>query len=217
MYHNNCLIKYFMQFQRDVDALMEINFDDPDQIPLVESTFRSFINEIDITKCGYALSDVRDALIKELEPQGISGTSITNCRLKSMHINHFGDRICFTYPKDRRQSQMFFSADIRSKDIAETIRRKDAVKICMELLLEECKSFDFGLVDSFNSAEDVELSTQITQVIAHRHGKKFFNTVFPSQSKSELIQRKCDNIFQIFHYILHNGHKQTPFHISNAQ
>ena len=74
MYHNNCLIKYFMQFQRDVDALMEINFDDPDQIPLVESTFRSFINEIDITKRGYALSDVRDALIKELEPQGISGT-----------------------------------------------------------------------------------------------------------------------------------------------
>ena len=64
----------------------------------------------------------------------ISGTSITNRRLKSMLIDHFGDRICFTYPKDRRKLQMFFSPDIKSADVSETLRTTDAIKICAENL-----------------------------------------------------------------------------------
>ena len=62
-----------------------------------------------------------------------------------MLIDHFDDKICFTYPKDRQKSQMFFSADIKSEDVAETLRRTDVIKICAEKLRAECQKFDFGL------------------------------------------------------------------------
>ena len=53
---------------------------------------------------------------------------------------------------------MFFSAEVKSEDIAETIRRTDATKACAETLREECKKFKFGLKGSFNSAEDMDIS-----------------------------------------------------------
>ena len=53
---------------------------------------------------------------------------------------------------------MFFSAEIKSDDIAETIHRADATKACAETLREECKNVKFGLKGSFNSAEDMDIS-----------------------------------------------------------
>ena len=141
----------------------------------------------------------------------ISGASITNRRLKSMRIDHFGDRICFTYPKDKRKSQMFSSADIKSADVAETLRTTDAIKICAEQLREDCKIFDFELAGSFNSAEDVDIS--YTKYIGNRPQlwERFFNIMFPYRPKS------TKGVFQMIHYILHNDQKQTPFHISLAE
>ena len=74
--------------------------------------------------------------------------------------------------------------------------------------------FDFELAGCFNSAEDVDIS--YTKYIGNRPQlcKKFFNIIFPYRPKSLHIQRKCDGVFQMIHYILHNGQKQTPFHIS---
>ena len=31
------------------------------------------------------------------------------------------------------------------------------------------------------------------------------------------IQRKCDNIFQIIHYVINNGKKHNPFHVGLAE
>ena len=31
------------------------------------------------------------------------------------------------------------------------------------------------------------------------------------------IQRKCDTIFQIIHYVIHNGKKHNPFHTGLAE
>ena len=147
----------------------------------------------------------------------VLGATITNRRLKGMLINHFGDSICFTYPKDQKESQMIFSTSIKSTDIAETLRQIDSIKECAKQLHMEAKLFDFELEGSFKSAEDVDISNCLLSLRRPQLWDKFFDIIFPQRTNSMHVQRKCDAIFQIVHYIIHNGHKQTPLHISLAE
>ena len=70
MYHVNCFNKYVNKFKRDVEALMADDFGNPDLHFHVELAFKNMIDDMDISKKGYALSDVRDTLNKELEIHG---------------------------------------------------------------------------------------------------------------------------------------------------
>ena len=134
-----------------------------------------------------------------------------------MLIDHYGDTICFTYPKDRRKSQMFYSVDIKCADVAESIRSTDVIKVCAEQLQEECKKYDFQLDETYNLAEDCDISYDTFTRNRPQGWVKFFDALFPYRIHSYPIQRKCDTIFQIFHYIMHNGKSHNPFHVSLAE
>ena len=73
-----------------------------------------------------------------------------------MLINQFGEEICFTHPRDRTKSQMFFSTKICPADVIETLRVSDPVKICAAKLRKECEDFDFLLENSYGDADDLE-------------------------------------------------------------
>ena len=95
--------KYLKQFQRDFK-------DDQDEEDVkdskdVQEAFENLLSEIDVEKKGHALSDCRDKLNSHLK-----NYQVTNRKLKKMLINHFGQKICFTYPRDRQKSQTFFSS-----------------------------------------------------------------------------------------------------------
>ena len=66
-------------------------------------------------------------------------------------IEHFGDLICFTYPKQKNKSQMFFSADTISTDLAETCKVMPSQNPCQKVV-------NFNLEGSFNSAEDININ-----------------------------------------------------------
>ena len=51
-----------------------------------------------------------------------------------------------------------------------------------------------------------------TQQVVLNHGR-FFNILFPHRTKSVNIQRNCDTIFQVIHYVTHYGKKHSPFHV----
>ena len=53
---------------------------------------------------------------------------------------------------------MLFSTDIKSADVAETLRSTDIIKTCAEQLRDECRMFEFDLEGTFNSAEDMHIS-----------------------------------------------------------
>ena len=129
-------------------------------------------------------------------------------------IDKFGDNICFTYPKDRKKSQMFFSANIRSTDIAETLRHTNPLKACAEDLRSECHSYDLGLKGSFHSAENLSISYSNYRKHRPTAWSYFFDSLFPNRTKSEHIMRKCDTIFQIVFNTVHNGESKTPLHVS---
>lgn len=49
---------------------------------------------------------------------------------KSLLIEHFGDKTCFTYPQKMRNSKVFFSACICSRDVDETLRLNSVINVC---------------------------------------------------------------------------------------
>ena len=119
----------------------------------------------------------------------LSEPAVTNRSLKKMLIKRFADTICFTYPRNRRQSQMFFSAEIAPSDVVETLRSTDAVKVCAAELRKECENDDFGLDSSYCDAADLQISMDM-----HRKNrsswKNFFSVLFPYRRKSENIERE---------------------------
>ena len=133
-----------------------------------------------------------------------------------MLINNYGEEICFTYPKDKKNSQMFLSSKVFAGDVAETLRCNDPVQMCAKILKSECEEVDFQLDKSYKSAQDLNIS--LLQYTEHRpvSWEKFFNTLFPNRKTSEDLKRKCDNIFQIVYNLVHNACKTTPLHINIA-
>ena len=72
-----------------------------------------------------------------------------------MLIDYYGTEICFSYPKDAKKSQMFFSTRVKFEDTRETLRRNDFIQECGEYLREECQNLDLGLTGSYSSADDI--------------------------------------------------------------
>ena len=170
------------------------------------------ISQLNIETNGYAISTCCDILNENLE-----GYAVSNHKVKQMVIAHFGEDICFTYPKEKRKSQLFFSTKIASADLVETLRLNDPVKICAEKLKKECEEFDFLLENSYCDANDVEYSLNLYKQNRPKSWEHFFNTLFDYRKKSVHIQRKCDNVFQIIFNIVHNGQKKTPVHVSLSE
>lgn len=70
MYHKNCMIKYFINFERDVVKLLNIDFGSQGQRSCIKETFKELAETLDIGLNGYAVSDVRDTLNKKLDDFG---------------------------------------------------------------------------------------------------------------------------------------------------
>jgi len=135
-----------------------------------------------------------------------------------MLINQFGEDVCFTYPSDRKKSQMVFRTNIQCAEVVETLRSNDPVKLCAEKLRIECESFDFSLDNSYCDASDIALSLQQYEQNRPDSWNVFFDTLLTHRKmKSDHAKRKCDNIFQTVFNLVHNGKKKTPMHISIAQ
>ena len=105
---------------------------------------------------GYTLSECRDLINKKFEEDDID-IFINNKQLKKYLINKYGDRDCFAYSRKKVESQMFFSSELKSTDIANTIRNTDVTVKCAKLLREECKTFDVGLDNSYCDGDDVSI------------------------------------------------------------
>ena len=82
---------------------------------------------------------------------------------------------------------------------------------------DECCKFEFRLEGTYNSAEDCNISYETYTASHLQSWERFFEILFPHRTKSVNIQRKCDTIFQIIHYVIYNGKKHNPFHVGLAE
>ena len=107
---------------------------------------------------------------------------------------------------------------IQTEEILETMHVNVPVEICAKNLKSECKTFEFGLNNSFRYATDLEIGMDKlhSAVETLESWNKFYN-IFPSRSTSESITRKCDMIFQVFYNMVNGGQPKTPIHTVIAQ
>ena len=208
--HKSCMNRYLIQYQRELtDALDEE--EDGNQSD-VKQAFETILEEINLEKNAYSLSECRDKLNEQLKD-----CQVSNRQLKKMLISEFGQDICFSYPRDKQKSQMFFSSNVSSKDLVETLRSTDVIKACTDKLKKECEEFNFGLSDTYCDGSDIDLSLKEYDENRPESWTLFFDALFSNRKRSEHIKRKCDNIFQTIFNMIHSGRKRTPMHVSLAQ
>ena len=115
---------------------------------------------------------------------------------------------------------MFFSTAICPADVVESLRSNDTtnqIKSCAVKLHDECKSFEFNFDSSYCDAKDLRITTNSLNENRWEIWTMFFKNLFQQTRMSSSLKRKCDVIFQIIYYIIHNGRKKTPIHTSIAQ
>ena len=142
---------------------------------------------------------------------------IENRKVKELLIEKYGEVICFTDPRDRTKSQMFYSRLIPSESFVETIRSKNIYKECANALKEECLNFNFELSNSFCDADDLDKSYEYLENNIPESWDLFFKNLFSSYNKSGHQKRKALTIFQIACYNINNGTIKTPLHVSIGQ
>ena len=187
--------RYLLQYKRDIQVETENSRDGYGEN--VKKGFNTFLNTLELGKKGYTVSFCRDAINAKL---GVD--KLNNKQVKQLLIEFYGEDICFTYPKDKRKPQMFFSSPIRQADIVETLSDKNPIVECAQKLRHELY---------------VANSLSQYKVDKPPMWKMIFNSLFPQRSRSENMIRKCDPIFQIVFNLVHSCRKKVPLHISISQ
>ena len=170
--HKSCMNRYLIQYQRELtDALdKEENGNQSD----LKQAFETILEEINLEKNAYSLSECRDKLNEQLKD-----CQVSNQQLKKMLISEFGQDICFSYPRDKQKSQMFFSSNVSPKDLVETLRSTDIIKACADKLKKECEEFNFGLSDG----SDIDLSLKEYDENRPESWTLFFDALFSNRKK----------------------------------
>ena len=152
--HKDCMRKYLLKFNRDARSVLNSMDSVDENETSIHSAFDNHCSTLDLESKGYDLATCRNYM-NTLLP---SDEEITNLSLKNLLIKKYGGDIAFTYSLDSSKPQMFYSMQIDTSCIAETVRRSDPVKDCSQLLQKELKQYDFGLSSSYCDADDLKFS-----------------------------------------------------------
>lgn len=168
---------------------------------------------------GYDITTICNR-IKELD----SSIETNNQDIRKRLQNHFGNSISFSYSTAANKSMMVFSNnETLHCAMAENIRSNDPIKICAQTIRNSLLEYDFNLNDKFCDSNDLKSAWEdmkIPDPLLQFYGTLYnFDANFYREngSVSDNKRRKVESLFQIQHFIMHNGHKRTPLHIMNAQ
>ena len=107
----------------------------------LHEAFNKMTGELNLATSGYSISACRDIINEDFE-----GYTVNNRKVKQMLIAHFGEEICFIYPRDKSKPQMFYSTNICPANLVETIRQTNPIKICAEKLRKSVSNSIFCLI-----------------------------------------------------------------------
>ena len=137
--------------------------------------------------------------------------------MKSLLIDKYGESICFTYSKKKQDSQMFFSANVKSVDMAEQLRSVKVTAECGKIIRRVLQKVDFGLERSFCDGNDVSISYNTFLENRPEEWMDFCSALADQKTIPFARQRIFDTVFQILYKIIHVNRKRTPFSIAWAQ
>ena len=120
---------------------------------------------------------------------------LSNKKLKNQIVERFGDEVCFSYPRDKRKSALFFANSIETSEIVNTLHSQDFIKLCAQTLKSECQDYSFEIDGSNKSACNLAAGLDKFKAARLCAWDSFFKEMFPFRVQSEQIQRKCESIY----------------------
>ena len=140
---------------------------------------------LDFSKSAHSLTSIRDRLNDD------SSGVVSNRAVKQLIIKLYGDTVCFTYPSNKRVSQMVLSANSSPEALVESLRVSAVQQVATELG-QELKDYRFGLHNSYCEPQDLQLSYDV--FIQNRPPKwvEFCSHMFTGKTTSQL---KVDSRF----------------------
>ena len=215
-YHGNCLRQYLIKYQRHVDALFK-NIERSNHAATVDINCKRVFDSLDFKTTSYSVTHICDLVNANLE----TDQHIDNRRTKVLVMKYFRDTVCFTYPDDRRTSQMVYSSSLLKGKIIETLRssEKSGPQKCAMELLNECKNYEFGLDATYCTNEDVKISMDRYKSHRPQQWMQFMKYMFPNTINTNTDEwlLKFDTLFQMIKYWLSSGRSKTPLHCSLTQ
>ena len=198
--------RHLLQYKRDMDRNISYNLEDFDEE--LKEQFKITTENLDLDNNAYTVSYCCNFLNEKLNQ------NINNRQVKSLLIDHYRKNICFTYLKDRKKSQIFFSTALRQESLRNKTSTSDIIS-CAKTLESDIKLFKFQLDESNCDANDVATCQSDMKVPDTWH--IFMKHLCGQRSMSDEFDRKSYVIFQQIYYFVHNGTKKTLLHVSIAQ
>jgi hypothetical protein len=204
-YHAHCCKGYFNRYQAKIEEILK-NLEMEDSVTAGDASFKARFLALgpDFNTSAHSLTSIRDRLNED------SAESVSNRAVKQLIIELYGDAVCFTYPSNKRKSQMVLGTNSSSEALVESLRVSPVQQVATELA-QELIEYRFGLKMSFCDPQDLQLSMDIySRRTHHQDGRNFAPIMFKGLLK-------IDVVFQILHYILTDGKEPTPFHVMAVQ
>ena len=216
--HNICLTRYFNAYNKKIDVILENYRNENNALTNSENVnlvFDNILQGITFGTTGYSLSYLRDEINKSLT----ADESLSNCVVKDLLIQKFGEKICFSYPSNKRISQLVFSSSIQSETLVDNLRQS-CIKQCADKLRNKMKQMSFALKGSFCKAEDLSKSQAMFEEnrpkLSMEFMKSFLIDRLVSEKNPKLLLR-VDTVYQNLFYILHDGKEPNPMHVALGQ
>lgn len=210
LYHDLCKKEYFRTSSAAVQDNSNI-IESP-----IQNAFDLLILEIDTelqSKC-FPLSFLASKL-KQLcvDPDA----NVDNRLVKKLLIEHYGENILFSYPKDKSKSATVFKINIPLEDVVEQVRvsNQESVNSFLDSLRDEVKSYKFNLTGYV--CDEANLKHELETFDFPKKWNIFFNKIFrPRHQLSNQTRRKLMSVFMDIYHIVNNG-GLTPKHIALSE
>ena len=117
LYHDYCCKAYFNKYQAKIAEIMK-NLEMEDSVAVTDDSFKArfLALQLDFSTSAYSLSSIRDRLNEG------SADVVSNKSVKQLIIELYGDTVCFTYPCNKRISQMVLRINSSPKPLVESLR-----------------------------------------------------------------------------------------------
>ena len=161
---------------------------------------------LDFSKSAHSLTSIRDRLNEG------SADIVSNKSVKQLIIEKYVDAVCFTYPGNKRKSQIVLCTNSSPEALVESLRVPPVQQVATELA-QELKEYCFGLKATLCEPQDLQLSMDTFQKNSPLKWTEFCSFMFKGKTTAQL---KIDAVFQILHNILTDDKEPTPFHVMVA-
>ena len=207
-YHRYCCRDYFNKYDAKVEEILQ-HLEKEDTITAKDESLRTAFStlDLDFETTAYSVTFIRNKLNENRE------VPVSNRAVKQLIIELYGDGVCFTYPTNKRISQMVFSTKSNPASFLESARVSPVQRVASSLE-QELKAYNFGLDKSFCDPQDLQLSLTALHENPPAKWEEFLSHLFKGKKISNIVKYV---IFQILHYAMSGGKELTPFHVMVAE